>query len=344
MKFSYDEISKIVESSRDEIENNRNYQFLFKGIFQKFWEERINKKTYFAIYLTASVIDVIKFDELQNNIEEINKAVCDSNLIEIDKCGNVMNKEFKDLLSGDMKTELSKISLEYYVFFFGESGITRYINGRAIEDSNIFYSIEDRKRYLEKKDISQINQVMHEYATQSLTQQVNYMSFFADNSTLNQIEPSYIKRNILKNKPEHYMRDHLREYLQEHMRYTFTIEPELAQSKRELDIYFDVKGELYFIEIKWLGVSINDNGTGLSQPYTDYRAREGVTQSLEYIEELLNTTETSLRCGYLAIFDARDKKTEVDYKGFDFVTEELKRYMQCFQLFELIPLDKRHSA
>lgn len=344
MDFSYGEVSKLVESLKDETENNRNYQFLFKGILQKLWEERINKNTYFALYIAADEIDNVKFDEMHNNLSALNGSINDSNLIQIDCCGNIVHKEYKGLLSEEMKAELSRISLHHFVFFFGEKGITRYINGRAIADCNIFYSIEDRKRYLEKKDISQINQVIHEYATQNVTQQVNYMYFFENNVTLMQIDPAYIKRNILKNKPEHFMRDHLREYLKDHMRYTFSSEPELTQSKRELDIYFDVKGELYFIEIKWLGVSINDNGTGLTQPYTDYRAREGVIQSLEYIEELINTSETSLRCGYLAIFDARDNKSEIDFRNFNFVKEKLKPYMQCFSLLEIIPLDKKHSA
>jgi len=45
------------------------------------------------------------------------------------------------------------------------------------------------------------------------------------------------QRNILKNRPEQFMRDQLCQYLTENMRYTFTTEPELGQTKKELDIY-----------------------------------------------------------------------------------------------------------
>ena len=128
------------------------------------------------------------------------------------------------------------------------------------------------------------------------------------------------------------------------MKYTFTTEPELGQSKRELDIYFDVSGELYFIEVKWLGVSINDQGTGLSTNYTDARAREGVTQTLEYIEELMNTSEKSLRHGYLAVFDARDNKADIDFQNYRFVRKELERYLPYFSVLKVIPLEKRHPA
>lgn len=344
MKLSYEEVSKIIESSKDETESNRNYQMLFRGVFQKFWDERINKQSYFCIYLKANLIDKMQFENLNNNLSVINQQIGTANFIQIDNNGDIIKKEYKSFKTNEMKNELCHLSLNCLVFFFGEQGITRYINGRSIEDGNIFYSREDRMKYYEKKDISQLDEVIKDYANKVVSQQVHYMCFFAENSSLKQICPSFVHRNILKNKPEHYMRDHLREYLKSSMRYTFTIEPELGQSKKELDIYFDVKGELYFIEIKWLGVSINDDGTGLSKPYTDYRAREGVTQSLEYIQELMNTTETSLRCGCLAIFDARDKKGKIDFQDYQFVNNELKPYMQYFKLLDIIPLNKRHSA
>lgn len=148
----------------------------------------------------------------------------------------------------------------------------------------------------------------------------------ANEATISQIDPQKVNKNILRNKPEHYMRDHLCNYLTEHMRYTFTIEPELGQSKRELDIYFDVCGELYFIEIKWLGISINDDGSGFSTKYTDSRARDGVIQTLEYIEELMNTSEKSLRHGYLAVYDARDDQPPIDFKDYSFVNSNFDTY------------------
>lgn len=228
--------------------------------------------------------------------------------------------------------------------FFGEQGITQFINGRVVDENNIFYSRSDRIKFIEKKDISQINEVMENYARQNITQQVNYMCFFADKATISQIDPQKVNKNILRNKPEHYMRDHLCNYLTEHMRYTFTIEPELGQSKRELDIYFDVCGELYFIEIKWLGISINDDGSGFSTKYTDSRARDGVIQTLEYIEELMNTSEKSLRQGYLAVYDARDYQPPIDFKDYSFVNDSLKQYLPYFSVLKVIHLNKRHPA
>ncbi len=96
---------------------------------------------------------------------------------------------------------------------------------------------------------------------------------------------------------------------------------------------FDVSGELYFIEIKWLGVFINKAGTDLSATvYGEERAKDGVEQTLEYIGELLNSSEKSLRHGYLLIYDARDDKKEIDFKGY------------YFSILKMIPCIKKASS
>ena len=277
-------------------------------------------------------------------MSKLTKHIAITNFIEIDNYGNVVKTINLVGDTNDIRSKICELSMSDYVFFFGEEGITRFVNGHPYEDVNIFYSRSDRMKYKEKKDISRIYEVIENYSSQYLTQQVNYMCLLADNATLRQIDSGYIKRNILKNKPEQFMRDQLCQYLTENMRYTFTTEPELGQTKKELDIYFDVSGELYFIEIKWLGVSINDEGTGLSTAYTDSRARDGVIQTLEYIGELLNTSEKSLRHGYLLIYDARDEKKEVDFKEYSFVKENLKAYLKYFSVLGILPLVKRHPA
>lgn len=344
--FSYEEVSQILEAQKDSIENNRNYQILFKGFLNKIWNEQNNHEILFCLVISPNDVDNLQFDILKDNLDETLKSIAVANLIRINQEGSLVEKKYLEGDTSAIKQQLVEISLNDYVFFFGEEGITRFFNGRAIEEKNIFYSRQDQMLFNKKKDITQIKEVMDEYARSFVTQQVNYMAFFADNSTLRQInsDPKFIHRNILKNKPEHFMRDQLILYLTEHMKYIFTREPELEQSKRELDVYFDVSGELFFIEIKWLGVSINDQGTGISTEYSDSRARSGVTQTLEYIEELMHSTERGLRHGYLAIYDARDKKKEIDFQNYSFVKKELKKYMQNFSILKIIPLEKNHPA
>lgn len=344
MKFTYEDVSEIIKASKDTTESNRNYQLLYKRFLKRVWDELPNHQIMFCVAISPEDVDSLRFEDLEEKLKIVVSSLGDANYFRINNQGDIIETLFVEGDTAVVKEKYAELSASNYLFFFGEQDITKFINGRAVDEKNIFYSRSDRMKYREKKDISKINEVMDDYSRQYVTQQANYMLFFADNSTLRQISPDLVNRNILRNKPEHYMRDHLCNYLSEHMKYTFLIEPELGQSKRELDIYFDVSGELYFIEIKWLGVSINDDGTDLSQPYTDARARSGVTQTLEYIEELMNTSEKSLRHGYLAIFDARDNKTNIDFQEYRFVREELQSYMPFFSVLKVIPLSKRHSA
>ena len=346
MTFTYEQVSKIMENSKFEIESNPKYSMFYKRDLQNYWESRINKANTFALYISGDDLNNIDFGKLNANIDTWEAIIATSNFIQIDSTGIIINSTYIAGSSEQIKAELISKSRYYYVFFFGENGITHYINGVSYEDKNFFYSQEDRMKYREKKDISKLNEVISAYSDSFVSQQVNYMCFFADNSTLRQINGGsrLISKNILKNKPEHYMRDQLRQYLTDNMQYTFLIEPELGQSKRELDIYFEVSGSLYFIEIKWLGTSINDDGTGLSTSYSEARAKEGVTQSLEYIEELVNTQGVTLRHGYLAIFDARDTKSTLDFDNYSFVRAELKTYLALFNVLPIINLEKRHSA
>ncbi|MBQ4058861.1 MAG: hypothetical protein IJD40_08025 [Lachnospiraceae bacterium] len=344
MQFTYEDVSKIVKASKDTTENNRNYQLLYKRFLKRMWEEQPNHQVMFCLAISPEDVDALKFEDLEDKLKIVVSSLGEANYLKIDNEGNIVETKYIEGDTSEVKKRLSELSARDYLFFFGEQDITKFINGAAVDENNIFYSRSDRMKYREKKDISKINEVMDNYTRQHVTKQVNYMVFFADSPTLYRIDPNLKQRNILRNKPEHYMRDQLCDYLTDNMKYTFTTEPELGQSKRELDIYFDVSGELYFIEVKWLGVSLNDSGNGLSTSYTDARARDGVTQTLEYIEELMNTSEKSLRHGYLAIFDARDNKSNIDFQEYRFVRKELETYLPYFSVLKVIPLEKRHPA
>lgn len=58
----------------------------------------------------------------------------------------------------------------------------------------------------------------------------------------------------------------------------------------------------------------------------------------------MNSSEKGLRHGYLAIYDARDVKNDIDFQGYAFVRKELKRYMQNFSILKIIPLEKKHPV
>ncbi|MBP5406382.1 hypothetical protein J6Z19_04450 [bacterium] len=342
--FSDDLLKKIIKVKQTHKKNQDKIDILHRRVFQEFWEKQLNKRNLFSIAIPNEILDSIQFSVFTEKLKVVESEIRENNFIKINASCDILEKKYLLGNTFGVRKQLESESYDNVVFFFGEEGVTLYIDGEAIEDNNFFYSHEDRMRYLKKRDISQLEIVLDEYAKQYLTQQVNYMCILADNATLRQIDSSLINRNILKNKPEHYMRDQLCQYLTEHMQYTFNVEVELGQSKKRNDIYFDVRGELYFIEIKWIGVSINDSGTGISTPYGVKRVKEGVTQTLEYIKELLNTSEKSLRTGYLLVYDARDEKKDINLENYDFVGADLKVFMQNFKYLKPIPITKTHAA
>lgn len=89
-----------------------------------------------------------------------------------------------------------------------------------------------------------------------------------------------------------------------------------------------MEGKKYLIEVKWLGQAVNDDETDLTQKVTDFSAREGVTQTLEYIKHLFEEMNFNIHCGYLCVFDAREIKKQVDYQNFNFVRADLLPYFK----------------
>lgn len=338
---------EILQQSRNELINHPKFKILKMQYFDKLWQNRINKTHLFSLFIKEDDFNNINFrninKEFQSHVFQIART---NNNIFLNESLNIIEKQnipFSN--STDAKKYYKNSSLDgFCVLFFGEKGIDIFVKGENLGEINLFYCTEDIRKFSEKKNISQIHEVIKDYEVKYLSSQSEYMVFFADNSTLRQFDASLIRRNILKNKPEKYMRDHLKNYLNDRMQYTFGIETELSASKRELDIYTEVNGDFYFIEIKWLGQSIDDSGTKLTNPYGDPRAREGVSQTLEYIEELLTIMNVNVRAGYLVLFDARDDKQEINYQEFSFVRPELQPYMQLFEIMPTIELNKRHPA
>lgn len=337
-------LGKILTAKKKENKYQDVIEILYERILQDFWNKQLNKRNLFSLIISNEMLGYINLSVFPEKLKLLESEIRENNFIRLDENCNIIEKKYLTGNSFKIREILISESKKNCVFFFGEEGLELYQNGKAEEGKNFFYSHEDRMRFLKKKDISQLETVLEEYSTQFITQQVNYMCIFADNPTLRQIDPSLVKRNILKNKPEHLMRDQLCQYLTDHMQYTFNVEVELSQSKKRNDIYFDVRGELYFIELKWIGVSINDAGTGLSTSFGDDRVREGVVQTLDYIKELLQTSEKSLRTGYLLVYDAREEKKDIDLNKYDFVKPDLKEFLSMFKYLKPIPLTKTHAA
>lgn len=234
------------------------------------------------------------------------------------------------------------LSYDNFVFFFGDK-LETFVNGN-MDHLNTFYCDADLQRYKEKFTIEQLQEVLDLYANTYLVRQDEYSRFFENKGILDKL-PDNNNYYILRNKPEKFMRDHLRYFLNENMQARFQIEVELPKSKRELDLSTEVNGKFYFIEIKWLGKSINDISTDISKTvYGDNRARQGVKQTLEYIEELTKSTTNNVQCGHLVIFDARLIKTSIDYKNYNFLDDNLKSYLDYLNIYDKLYLNNTHPC
>ena len=63
--FSYEKVSQIIEAQKDAVENDRNYQLLFKGFLHKVWDTRNNHEILFCI--------VISPDDVANIVVQLSR-------------------------------------------------------------------------------------------------------------------------------------------------------------------------------------------------------------------------------------------------------------------------------
>src|SRR5690606_21096099 len=123
-------------------------------------------------------------------------------------------------------------------------------------------------------------------------------------------------KHLLRNKPENTFRDDLREFLKFNLRVT-QVKEFLLENMKRLDIYlYDEFGEIYLIEVKWVGQSIHPQGkkVGISFDGRDINPK-AFFQVLDYLEELDNKGQNIVRA-YLVVFDAR--KEDLNDTGNDF--------------------------
>ncbi len=336
----------IIKQERTHLIDIKEFKILH-SLLDNYWNERPNKGSMFTICIDESNIQLLDLSVIKENLKKnIDNALCTGNELCVDNKFNIISARY---LKYNDRTEVNRhftdLSEEgYCVFFFGPSGIDIYVKGVHELKVNIFYTTEDFMRYKEKYHISDIEQIFENYQNRALVQQYVYSTFFADKATLAQIGIASGQKNILRNKPEKFMRDHLMDFLNNNTQHRFYKESELIASKRETDIYTEVDGELYLFEIKWLGRCISDCGTRFTNLNTHSYARQGVKQTLEYVQEIIDIMNITLKCAYLVVFDARDEKTAIDYQNFDFLEDKLKKFLCIFKKIDNLVLDNRHPA
>lgn len=312
------ELEAILDSERLSILNAAKIKILNNIYLTEFWKEMPNKKLTYVFYFAETDISTLNFDEIKKNLTTVVTNELKSNrIINVNS-----NFEIIGSSSNEITHELLiQLSNKNVVFFFGEFGIDVVVRGKITPRINVFYDEIDRLKFLKKYHISTLQECLKEYEVYIKEPGVNE-AFFASKNIVAKIKPVNPPNNVLHNKPERILRDNLISFLNRNTQHTFSKETEL-NNQRELDLYAEVDGKKYLIEVKWLGNSVNDDETGFSQKVTDISARDGVTQTLQYIKHLFEQMSYNVHCGYLCVFDAREEKKEVNYRNFDFISAEL---------------------
>lgn len=335
---NHEDLIAMLDSVRLSIVNDPIIKILHSRLLNKFWTDRPNKKFTFVIYFDESQIKLLNQVAIEGNLFTVI-----TERLKTHSCIQV-NNEFAIISNKNEINHDSLINLSNennVVFYFGENGIDVFVRGKIFPRINVFYGESERVKYSRKFHISELQECLKEYEIFINTPGINE-AFFANKTLVHKLQPKSPPINILINKPENTLRNNLLLFLNSNTQHDFVKENEL-NNKRELDLYAEIDFKKYLIEVKWLGQSINDDDSGFTKNITDYAARNGVKQTLEYIQELIERMNFNVHCGYLCVFDARDNKNPIDYGEFKFVTKELTPYYKKhFIKLDEIALERNH--
>ncbi|SHJ75013.1 hypothetical protein SAMN02745163_02506 [Clostridium cavendishii DSM 21758] len=138
----------------------------------------------------------------------------------------------------------------------------------------------------------------------------NYYLNNAKKSVCSKVANSWTnsKRIRWKNAPESNLRDSLWEYLRATLRGVSEIKREQnvnSENPIDIKVIWNFNFARALIEIKWLGVSVNEDETRKTSDYTNQRAVDGANQLCDYIDASKEENNELHFKGYLVVFDGR---------------------------------------
>lgn len=338
IKAQPEKVVELLDSERSLLLNSPELKILYYNYLWPYWEARVNKAITFAISINECFIERLNFDSIDSKLR--NSITAELKIYKILRVDFLFDIVEMPLVRLNHDFLIDESNLGRIVFFFGENGVDLIIRGKIVEKINFFYDETDRQRYKEKYHIADLQKCMKDYEVYIHEPGVN-QAFFASQAVVSKLIPDNPPNNILLNKPEGILRDNLISFLNRNTQHTFSKENEL-NNRRELDLYTEADGRKYLIEVKWLGQSINDDETNLTKRITDYAAREGVIQTLEYIQHLIKEMKYNVHCGFLCVFDVREEKCPIAYQEFNFIPTDLRLFFdQHFSKLDEIRLDRR---
>lgn len=327
------------------------FEILKSQYYDTLWTKNYNSR--FLMYISKEDINALDFcvgkndfiNIMEKNITKYNSFMINSRL-EIIKA---------DLFNGDLYNECKNLSNgDYCGAFFGENGVVVFEENEVIMQDSLFFKSKDLIQFNNRKSITEIHEVIELYRKQYLQDYCGEL--FESNSKIAKINDEWKQRNILINKPENKMREHLAGFLNKNLRCTFNVNINMPKTEKMFDICTESDGNFYFFIIEWLGRSIDDFGTSITTLKSDYEARKAISKTLEYlkhldaikecnvIDKVRSEEKTSSEYGYLVIYDARDGYNTINYEEYRFVDIELKQYLDKFRVFDNLKIDRKNIA
>jgi hypothetical protein len=328
------------------IQDTDNFKNLHRSLVSYQTERPIGDFT--AIVITKNEIEnLIKdfsdklFEKLDSEIGVINNHLLFDRNLDI---SSYERKELKD--NNEARKFYLELSKETCVFLISPKSVHYFVDGNDIGES-IFFTSDAAKSYNELKDITKIIEIFEDYR-QHLTHRNNYSKFFVSKSsksslcknikgTVNtEIYNAFYDehKQLLENKPEDIFREDLRMFLTKNLKATVLGKEYILDNFKRLDIYInDDFGELYLIEVKWVGISIHSKGQSIGTSYDANSINPAaVIQSVNYIKQL-NDEKKNIKLGYLAVFDARynDLPDTVDNFDENNLDESLEKFYPRFK-------------
>ncbi|MGH1385110.1 hypothetical protein [Kordia sp.] len=300
---------------------------------------------------------LISYEEVENIIENYTDklfSILDSdtcvinNHLLFDRSFDLVDHERREMKdNNEARRYYLELSKEFCVFLISSQGVHYFIHGKDI-GATIFFTSDALNSYNGLRDITKILELFEEYRSQHLKDRDTYTKFFVSNSSKRSLckhlknDPTqddykqFLKDHtqLLENKPEDRFREDLRMFLKRNLKANVLSKEYIMENFKRLDIFInDDFGELYLIEVKWVGISIHPLGQKVGTSYTsDDINPNAVLQSVDYIRQLYQENK-NIKLGYLAVFDARPNNSVDTVESFDETNldESLKKYYPKFK-------------
>lgn len=346
----------IIKRTINGINENENFKQLYSSLSS--YLKKSAKSDFKVIQLKITEFNKINTINVNNLYQTLNSHSCISNnRIEVDENFNIVNvTREQEIESSEAHRIFRELSKGYIVFTLHPNQLIHYfINGDDFGKC-VFFSKKDYKSYDKKITIDQIDQIFKSYR-QHLTNRNTYCKFFVSKSHLLSLRSDLVSsladkefinefKHLLNNKPEDKFREDLREFLSKNLNATFLSKEYILDNFTRLDIYIlDELGELYLIEVKWVGTSIHQNGKRIGTTYNEKDITpNAISQTVGYLKQLHNEGK-NIKLGYLAVFDARKENlndTGIQIQKIKIDEEDNKHYRKFskipdFRVINLLP-------